>query len=88
VTCYVARCDPCQRRKAGLHPLAPTQPLDVPEGPWQTVGVDLVTGLPDSDGYDAICTIVDHYTHVVHAIPCRSTIDAKGVAGLYICKIF
>jgi transposase InsO family protein len=88
VTRYVAGCDPCQRRKAGLHPPAPTQPLDVPEGPWQTVGVDLVTGLPDSDGYDAICTIVDHYTHVVHAIPCRSTIDAEGIAGLYIREIF
>jgi hypothetical protein len=88
VTRYVAGCDPCQRRKAGLHPPAPTQPLDVPEGPWQTVGVDLVTGLPDSDSYDAICTIVDHYTHVVHAIPCCSTIDAEGVAGLYIREIF
>jgi hypothetical protein len=88
VTRYIAGRNPCQRRKAGLHPPVPTQPLDVPEGPWQTVGVDLVTGLPDSDGYDAICTTVDHYTHIVHAIPCRSTIDTEGVAGLYIRKVF
>jgi hypothetical protein len=85
---YVAGCDTCQRRKAGLHPEAPTEPLDVPDGPWQVVGVDLVTGLPESNGYDTICTIVDHYTHVVHAVPCKSTIGAEGVAEIYVREVF
>jgi hypothetical protein len=85
---YVAGCDTCQRQKAGLHPEAPTDPLDVPDGPWQVVGVDLVTGLPKSNGYDAICTIVNHYTHIVHVVPCKSTISAEGVAEIYVREVF
>jgi hypothetical protein len=85
---YVAGCDTCQQQKAGFYPKAPTEPLDVPEGPWQVVGVDLVTGLPKSNGYNAICTIVDHYTHIVRAVPCKLTIGAKGVAKIYVRKVF
>jgi hypothetical protein len=85
---YVAGCDTCQRRKTGLHPEAPTEPLDIPDGPWQVVGVDLVTGLPESNGYDTICTIINHYTHIVHAVPCKSTIGTEGVAEIYVRKVF
>jgi hypothetical protein len=85
---YVAGCNTCQWRKAGLHPEAPTKPLDVPDGLWQVVGVDLVTGLPESNSYNTICTIVNHYTHIVHAVPCKSTIGAKGMAEIYVREVF
>jgi hypothetical protein len=47
-----------------------------------------VTGLPESNGYDAICTIVNHYTHIVHAVPCKLTIGAEGVAEIYMREVF
>jgi hypothetical protein len=84
----VAGCDACQWQKAGLQLEAPTEPLNVSEGPWQVVRVDLVTGLPESNGFDTICTIVDHYTHVVHAVPCKLTIGAEGVAEIYVREVF
>jgi hypothetical protein len=83
---YVAGCDTCQWRKAGLHPKAPTEPLYIPEGLWQIFEVDLVTGLPESNGYDIICTIVNQYTHVVHVVPCNSPIWAECVAEIYVCR--
>ena len=51
---YVDRCDTCAWKKLHQHPCAVTQLLDVPGGPWEEVGVDLITQLPESHGYDAI----------------------------------
>ena len=52
-------------------------------GPWQTVGVDLVTGLPIVNGYDAIIVYIDHYSKQVHVIPTTSEVDAEGIADIH-----
>ena len=88
VTKYVAGCDQCQRMKSAPHPKGTLQPNEVPEGPWQIIGVDLITGLPKSKGYDAIATYVDHNTKQVHVIPVESTINAEGVADVHVREVF
>jgi len=65
-----------------------TQPLEVPQGPWEEVGVDLITQLPVSHGYDAIFVCTDFFTKQVHAIPCNSNITADGIADIYYREIF
>ena len=85
---YVAGCETCQQMKPAAHPTAPLQLHDVPEGPWQMIRVDLITGLPKSKGFDVIAVYVDHYTKQCHAIPVKGTIDAAGIADLHVCKIF
>ena len=85
---YVAGCEHCQRYKPARHPRATLQPHEVPAGPWQTVGVDLITGLPLVDGYDAIVVYIDHYSKQVHAIPTTSEVDADGVAEIHYREIF
>ena len=85
---YVAGCDNCQRTKPARHPRAILQPHDVPEGPWQTVGVDLVTGLPPVEGYDAIVVYIDHYSKQVHVLPTTSNVDAEGIADIHYREVF
>jgi transposase InsO family protein len=85
---YVTGCDTCQRCKPACHPRSTLQPHDVPEGPWQTVGVDLVTGLPQVGRYDAIAVYIDHYSKQVHVIPTTSDIDAEGIADIHYKEIF
>jgi RNase H-like domain found in reverse transcriptase/Reverse transcriptase (RNA-dependent DNA polymerase)/Integrase zinc binding domain/Chromo (CHRromatin Organisation MOdifier) domain/Integrase core domain len=85
---YVAGCDTCQRCKPVRHPRAILQPHDVPEGPWQTIGVDLITGLPRVDKYDAIVVYIDHYSKQVHIIPTTSDVDAEGIADIHYREIF
>ena len=85
---YVSGCDTCQRCKPAQHPRATLQPHDVPDGPWQTMGVDLVTGLPRVNGYDAIAVYIDHYSKQVHAIPTTSEVDADGMADIHYREIF
>jgi len=85
---YVSGCDTCQRSKPARHPRSILQPHDVPEGPWQTIGVDLITGLPKVGGYDAIAVYVDHYSKQVHVIPTTSDVDAEGIADIHYREIF
>ena len=57
---YVQGCFKCQQnkvqhqRKAGkLHP------LEIPQGPWQEISIDIIRPLPKSNGMDAIVVIVN-----------------------------
>ena len=42
------------------------RPLEIPSRKWAHVTTDLVTDLPDSDGYTAIAVFVDKLTKMVH----------------------
>lgn len=85
---YVEGCDTCARKKLQRHPRGVSEPLEVPNGPWETVGVDFITQLPKLNGYDAILTCTDHYSKQVHFIPCHTNITAQGTADLYYREIF
>jgi hypothetical protein len=85
---YVAGCDTFQRCKPACHPHSILQPHDVPEGPWQTIGVNLVTELPRVGRYDAIVIYIDHYSKQVHIVPTTSDVDADGIADIHYRKIF
>ena len=62
VSNYVEGYEKCQCYRKDHHPTVPVQPQEVSEGPWQTIGVDLITGLPMSHGKNAIMIVVDHFT--------------------------
>jgi hypothetical protein len=85
---FVEGCDVCARKKLQRHPRAVTEPLAVPQGLWEEVGVDLITQLPESNGYDAILVATDLYGKQIHAIPCTSDINAEGVVDLFYREIF
>jgi hypothetical protein len=88
VTNYVEGCDKCQQYRKDYHPTVSVQPQEVPEGPWQTIGIDLITGLPMSHGKNAIMTIVDHFTKQVHLYPITDSLTANGVVDIYFHKVF
>jgi hypothetical protein len=85
---YVAGCDTCQCCKSVHHPRSMLQPHDVPEGSWQTVGVDLITGLPRIGKYDVIVMYIDHYSKQVHILPTTLDVNAEGIADIHYREIF
>ena len=61
----------------------------VEQGPFQYVSMDLITDLPPSNKYDAILTIVDQGCFkAAKFLPCNKTINAQGVAKLYLRHLF
>jgi hypothetical protein len=53
------------------------------------IALDLITDLPESQGYDSILTITDHdCSKVAFFIPCNKTINSKGIAKCYAKEVF
>jgi len=78
---YVDGCETCQRTK--IHhgkQKAPLQPNAIPEGPWETITVDMIGVLPDSQGHDAIIVIVDWFSKEIIAIPSQMELTSEGWA--------
>ena len=85
----VANCHTCRRTKPRRHASHGTRlPLPVPDRPWQDISMDFVVGLPKSRDFDAIWVVVDRLSKQRHFVPCMTTIDAQGLATLFIDNIF
>ena len=52
------------------------------------VSVDLIGELPESNGYNAICVIVNKFSKQIHAIPTMMKVTARGMAQIYQDNIF
>lgn len=81
---YVSTCDSCNRTKT--FPTLPTGkllPNRIPDRRWQIVTVDMITELPESQGWDSIMVVVDRLSKRIHAIPTTSKVDSLGVARLF-----
>src|SRR5690349_3402634 len=86
---FVRNCHTCRRTKATHHaPYGMLKPLPVPEGPWEYLSVDFVTGLPKSEGYDVICNVVCRLTKQRHLITCHMTCTTEDFAQLFLDNVF
>ena len=44
---HIRECNVCQRNKGEMsHPAGLLQPLPIPEGKWESISMDFITGLP------------------------------------------
>jgi hypothetical protein len=86
---YIHNCHTCQRSRTSRHaPYGVLKPLPIPTKPWQDISMDFVTGLPSSEGCDAIWVVVCRLSKQRHLIPCRTDIDAKELADMFIKEVF
>jgi RNase H-like domain found in reverse transcriptase/Integrase zinc binding domain len=92
ITKYVQGCATCRSTKSGTtRPKVPLMPITAKQAapPFATVALDRITDLPLSNRHDTILTITDHdCSKAAIFIPCSKTIDAEGVAQLYIHHVF
>ena len=92
ITHYIKGCATCQMSKVNTHPNKPQiSPVTATPGalPFETVAMDFIVKLPESEGKDTILTITDHdCTKAAIFIPCNETIDTPELAKLYAVHIF
>ena len=60
----------------------------VPHGPWEIISVDLITQLPESDGYNAICVVVYRLTKWGRFFPITNEFSSKDLAQLMLDRIY
>ena len=86
---YMSMCDMCLCTKS-IHQLLTGElhPLPILNGPWDTISVDFITELPESNGKDAIMVVVDSMTKRSHFISTVTTLTAARTAQLYLQHIW
>jgi RNase H-like domain found in reverse transcriptase/Reverse transcriptase (RNA-dependent DNA polymerase)/Integrase zinc binding domain len=92
ITEYVKGCATCQQNKNLTHRIKTPLfriPSTIDTKPFSHIAMDLITGLPKSDGHDAILTIVDHSCcQGAIFLPCSTTITGAGIVKLYLENVF
>ena len=87
---FVLQCKKCQvnkheRLKVGglLHP------LDIPKGKWESISMDFIIGLPQTNrGNDSVWVVVDKLTKMVKFIPTKKTVKTPELARLFIEHLY
>jgi len=77
-------CTQCQQTKTFPEkPRGKLSPKKTPKNIWQFVSVDLITQIPQSQGYDAISLVVDCLSKRIRLAPANGEIMSEVVAQIY-----
>jgi len=50
--------------------------------------MDFVTDLPESQGYNSMFVVVDHFSKAIIVFPCKKSITAEETALLYLKQVW
>ena len=57
--------------------------MDIPQGPWQEISINIIGPLPKSNGMDTIVVIVDQFTKMIRLKATTTNILLEGIAKIY-----
>jgi len=81
---YIQGCFKCQQNKVQHQKKAgELHPLDIPQGLWQEISIDIIGPLPKSNRIDAIVVIVNQFTKMIQLKAITTNISLKGIAKIY-----
>ena len=82
---FMRTCDICQKIKADKRgPKGKLRPHAIPLLQFEVITLDLITGLPRLDGFDAVLVIVDKLTKFVQYVLMLSNLKQEGFAKLFV----
>jgi len=89
VSKFVKNCLRClQSKPVHMKPQGYLQPLPVATMPFRDLSIDFASGFPDVDGMNNLVIIRCRFSKMVKLIATSTTIDAPGLADIFIDKIF
>ena len=81
-------CAKCQVNKTSTQkPQGLLHSLPVLERPWQSIGMDFMGPLPNSNGHDYLLVVIDQLTSQIHLIPTDTRVTTKGIAWLFLKEV-
>ena len=86
---YCRTCPGCQLNKPSHEkPIGLLHPLPIPGRPWESIGIDFVTGLPITKlGCSVLITVVDRLSKFLVLIPTIAQFTAEMVATLFMSHV-
>ncbi len=89
IEAYIQACETCQRAKSSNQAkAAPLHPNKIPSHPWTHISVDMVTGLPKSNGHNAILVIVDQFSKEIIPVACSTELSSEGWAKILCDEVY
>ena len=86
---YVRTYPVCQEVKSDNRTKANLlQPMEIFMPKWAQVDTDLVTDLPESNGFTVIVVFVDCMTKMVHFAPCTKEVTVPEYARIFVNTVF
>lgn len=85
---YVTTCVPCQQNNIVRKDRSTLRPNEVPKFPFEVITLDQVTGIPVSQGYDALLNFVCRLTKKLISVPCNKELSAENTARLYMKHVY
>ena len=81
---YIQGCFKCQQNKVQHQKKAEVlHPLEIPQGPWQEISIDIIGPLPKSNRMDVILVIVDRFTKMIRLKATMTNVSLEGIAKIY-----
>jgi len=81
---YIQGCFKCQQNKVQHQKKAgELHLLDIPQGPWQEISINIIGPLPKSNRMDAVVVIVDQFTKIIWLKATMTNISLEGIAKIY-----
>lgn len=88
---FIQTCSDCSHTKCTPQkPAGLLNPLSVPHRPWEDLALDLITGLPNYQGYTIVLVVVDRFSKGGHFGMLPSKFTAFKAATLFlelVCKL-
>jgi len=57
--------------------------LEISEGPWQEISINIIEPLPRSNEMDTIVVIVDWFTKMIRLKATTTNVSSEGIAKIY-----
>ena len=57
--------------------------MEIPQGPWQEINIDIIRPLPKSNRMDTILVIVDRFMKMIRLKATTMNISLEGIAKIY-----
>ena len=80
----VQGCFKCQQNKVQHQKkTGELHPLEIPQGPWQEISIDIIGLLPKSNRKDTIMVIVDRFTKIIRLKVTMTNISSEEITKIY-----
>ena len=88
IEAFCRSCGKCQTNKTDMQkPQGFLHSLPILDKPWQSVRMDFIGPLPQSQGNDYLLVIIDQLMSQVHLVPTMTQVTAKEVAWLFLKEV-
>jgi len=81
---YVQECFKCQQNKVQHQKkVGELHLLEIPQGSWQKISINIIGPLPMSNRKDAIMVIMDRFTKMIRLKATTTNVSLKEIARIY-----